>query len=91
MIDDRPTIVGTQATRAVQDLTIAIEFMVTTLRAIVSGHAVGAEMVQTPLLFAKLKLNEVGCVPDQAGVSANSLGGAKCSTRQTTVRPLLAA
>ncbi|RUT88028.1 hypothetical protein EOD14_08325 [Mesorhizobium sp. M7A.T.Ca.US.000.02.1.1] len=45
--------------QTVREITLAIEFLTTTLRAMVDGHPAASHMVQQPFLFAHGKVNDL--------------------------------
>ncbi|RWO57069.1 hypothetical protein [Mesorhizobium sp.] len=45
--------------QCIRELTLAMEFLATALRAVVDGHQIDSHMVQTPFLFAHGKVNDL--------------------------------
>jgi cobalamin biosynthesis protein CobT len=45
--------------QTIREITLTIEFLTTTLRAVVDGHPVASHMVQQPFLFAHGKVNDL--------------------------------
>ncbi len=47
------------AGHCIRELTLALEFIATTLRAVADGHQTESHMVQTPFIMALGKLNDL--------------------------------
>lgn len=48
--------------QCIRELTLAMEFLATALRAVADGHKVESQMVQQPFLFAHGKVNDLATV-----------------------------
>lgn len=59
MIDTQKTKTVGTAGANMGDITYAIEFLTTALRALADGHSPDSQMVEDPLLWAYSKVNEM--------------------------------
>ncbi|ESX98720.1 MULTISPECIES: hypothetical protein [unclassified Mesorhizobium] len=54
--------IATLDRETIRDVTLAVEFLTTALRAMVDGHPVASHMVQQPFLFAHGKINDLATI-----------------------------